>query len=374
MAGKLALKRLTDSDLTFFEYQFRTSSGAKQKAINLNRDVFVDVIYPTLSQPFAPQRFPVDLYLYGPGLMGENNIQRKALKQAKNWRLNAELVHNPTDQPKRYDILEAGDLALFEFGEGVYPNTLRISLLAKALSEDMALHTVLDVILGSLSMVEITSGDLEQAIATANPATEHPIRGFLVGADIEDVALGNSQVRDRIYSNRAHRKMSAQDLERAKRNAERVGQLGEEYVRDYLAGLKDTGQIQDFAWVSASDAVSPYDFWFIQIDGTKRLLDVKATESTFERDIHISASELRQASRGTEEYDIYRLYSITETSAQLRVAENIRDFASDILTVLSNLPQGVSSDAVSVSSRVLPFGEAITIMLADQEDEDRTFA
>ena len=178
MANKMALKRLRNSDLTLFEYQFRTTSGAKQKAINLNRDIFVDVVYPALSQPIARQRFPVDLYLYGPGLAGEVNLQRKTLKQDKNWRLNGELVYNPIDHPNRYDVLQADDLALFEFSEGIYPSTLRIAFLAKSLPEDAALHSALDSVLGSLSMKEITSTQLEQVLVAVNPAMAHPIRGF----------------------------------------------------------------------------------------------------------------------------------------------------------------------------------------------------
>jgi len=47
MSRKLAVKRLTTSDLTFFEWHFKNRPAGKQKAINLNADVFNE-LYPTL--------------------------------------------------------------------------------------------------------------------------------------------------------------------------------------------------------------------------------------------------------------------------------------------------------------------------------------
>jgi len=41
MTTRLALKRLTDSDLTIFETLFRKLAAGNQKAINLNADVFI---------------------------------------------------------------------------------------------------------------------------------------------------------------------------------------------------------------------------------------------------------------------------------------------------------------------------------------------
>jgi hypothetical protein len=44
---RFAVKKLTRSDLTFSEYQFRRQNAGNQKSINLNRNVFVDLIFPT---------------------------------------------------------------------------------------------------------------------------------------------------------------------------------------------------------------------------------------------------------------------------------------------------------------------------------------
>src|SRR4051794_22770995 len=97
MPRKIAIKRLTASDLTFFRWHFdNQTSGSKQKSINLNANIFIDELYPTLplSQRGMAGWVPVDLLLFGPGMAGELQIQRKIVKgnTYKNWRLNGELV------------------------------------------------------------------------------------------------------------------------------------------------------------------------------------------------------------------------------------------------------------------------------------------
>ena len=48
MGLKLALKRLSRSDLTFFEWQFRHVNAGNQKSINLNKIILIDKFYPSL--------------------------------------------------------------------------------------------------------------------------------------------------------------------------------------------------------------------------------------------------------------------------------------------------------------------------------------
>ncbi len=47
---KFALKRLTASDLTFFVWHFKNRNAGNQKAINLNADVFVGKLFPSLPE------------------------------------------------------------------------------------------------------------------------------------------------------------------------------------------------------------------------------------------------------------------------------------------------------------------------------------
>ena len=43
---QFAVKKLTRSDLTFFEHQFRRQNAGNQESMNLNANVFVDLIFP----------------------------------------------------------------------------------------------------------------------------------------------------------------------------------------------------------------------------------------------------------------------------------------------------------------------------------------
>lgn len=72
MQTKFAVKRLTPSDLTIFEWQFTNGNAGNQKSINLNEDVFIDQLFPFLPEASADTngRIPVDLYVYGPGHSG----------------------------------------------------------------------------------------------------------------------------------------------------------------------------------------------------------------------------------------------------------------------------------------------------------------
>src|SRR5690349_10097613 len=125
MPRKLALKRLTASDLTLFKWHFQNHPAGKQKAFNLDANVLVGRLFPQLGEPaLVPHpRYPLGLYLYGPGLAPANNLQRKILKQQKNWRLNGELIDNPVENPELYNVLAPGDFALFEFSDGAVPTT-----------------------------------------------------------------------------------------------------------------------------------------------------------------------------------------------------------------------------------------------------------
>jgi hypothetical protein len=46
----------------------------------------------------------------------------------------------------------------------------------------------------------------------------------------------------------------------------------------------------------------------------------------------------------------------------------LREFAVEVLEVLESLPEGVRADSVSVSPRILPFQNPITIYLTSEEE------
>ena len=73
--SRVAAKRLTPSDLTIFSSHFhRPGQRSKQKAINLNADVFVDKFYPALRNRFAEHHFGITIV--GPGTSPPYTLSR----------------------------------------------------------------------------------------------------------------------------------------------------------------------------------------------------------------------------------------------------------------------------------------------------------
>jgi hypothetical protein len=375
MLRKLAVKRLTESDLTLFEWHFRRVRS-NQKAINLNANVFIDNLYPGL--PAIPtalgDKIPLDLFIYGPGMEGEYNLQRKIVKGRtyKNWRLDGEFIFNPPECPNRFDILVEGDLAVFEFFGDVRPESARVVFLGARVSEDKSLHTSFSSIVGSRpndSMVALTPGQLASIVKDIGVPDEHPIFGLIsLDSSLEVATLGDKQRKTRLRSVPSGRKVSRDMLLRARSNADRIGELGEQFVNSYLTKRKAGGAIENFGWTSRENATSPYDFWY-SIRGQRILLDSKATELSFESSLHVSLSELRQMGYGSERYDLYRVFEMSETTAKLKVSEDLGQWARSIIEVLENLPSGVLAESVTVSPLSLPFGPEVEIRIPDEPEE-----
>jgi hypothetical protein len=87
---------------------------------------------------------------------------------------------------------------------------------------------------------------------------------------------------------------------------------------------------------------------------------VKATTGEFERTIHVSGAELLEMT-GKRQYDLFRVYEVSETSGSLRVAEDLRDFGAAVLQSLGQLPAGVRVDSISIDSRSLKFSQAVQL-------------
>lgn len=375
MIQKLAVKRLTASDLTLFEWHFRNRNAGNQKAINLNADVFIDELYPALlkSDQGKSGRISLDLYIYGPGLEGEYNLQRKIIKLGsyKNWRLDGEYILNPDESPARFNELSPGDFVVFEFQGDVYPTAARAVFLAKSNPRDDSLCAILDRTLGDRKMISLTVPQLSLLIGRGKPSDDHPINELVLDAALEDAALGGIEGTKKLLSRRSGKHMSRSELERARQNAEEIGRTGEEYINAYLKTLKKKGAIQNFEWVAESNAVAPYDFWLSEDGASKILIDSKATSGDFDRTVHISMSELQRMSSGPERYDLYRVFEMGEASAKLRVARNVGAFAKQMMRVLDSLPSGVQPDGFSVSPSILPFAPTVeTIQMPVEQDED----
>lgn len=375
MSRKLALKRLTKSDLTFFQWRFENFSAGNQKSINLNSNIFVRELYPGLSG-ISSETFPMTMSIYGPGIAGVYRLQRKIVRSehSKNWRLNGETIPK-LEETTRFNVLDEGDFAIFDFNEGLKPESVTIVFIALGDAEDRDIHQVLDRHLGTDSMIAMTPSGLSDVIDTVTSNWEHPIHRVTVDvntpdAELENVALGGSH-KPRVRGTRVvptTRMISREDLLKVKENADRTGRLGEQLINDYLSRLLMDGSIREFKWVSEENSVSPYDFTLD--DGTSKvLIDVKTTQGEFERELHISYNELLQMSSSIERYDIYRVHMITEVSAQLRVARNMKSFAESVLSILNTLPTGITADSISISPSRLSFDPGITLTMSEFSEE-----
>lgn len=372
MAKKLALKKLTASDLTFFEWHFRNRNAGNQKAINLNRDVFIDKLYPSL--PSIAQksnwRVPLDLTLYGPGLHREYNLQRKIIKGGtyKNWRLDGEFIFNPAEDPERFNSLEPSDFMLIDFQGDLCPVSARAFFIARRINEDRDLQKAFGSLIGGRSMMTISVAMLEDVVSGAAPSGEHPVYETILDRALEDASQNGLEGTRKLLRRRSGRKLSQVDLERARQNATAIGQIGEEFVNAHLERLRGQGLIAEVEWASTDNAISPYDFKVRQPDGRTVLVEVKSTRGEFERKFHISISELERMSQGPERYDIYRTFELSDYVAKLRIAEDVRQTARGILDLFEQLPDGVTADSVSVSPQILSFGREIDLSMTDDEE------
>jgi hypothetical protein len=376
VSKKLAVKVLTASDLTFFEWHFKNKNAGNQKALNLNADVFVTDLYPALptTREGASGRLPIDLYLYGPGIAGEINLQRKIIKNVsyKNWRLDGEFIFNPTGEPDRFNSLRPGDFAILEFSGDVIPVAIRVVFVSMVTAEDQGLHTALAAWIGRRSMASLSEEVLHELAGSTGLVNDHPIREFLIDADLEDVVVGGAEGVARLLSRRSGSRISKRQLLEARDRADMVGELGEALVADYLELLRDRGEVEHFEWASRDNAISPFDF-VVTAQGKEELVDVKSTTGAFDRKVHVSLSELLCMAREGKSYTLFRVFGISGDQAGLRVSADMRKFAEDALRVLGSLPDGVTVDSISVDPQILDCGKEVRLTASSEgpaeEDE-----
>lgn len=370
---KFAVKRLTKTDLSFFEPQYRRlNKRSGQKSINLNRNPFVDVLYPDLPDVMAGREngLEVALRIAGPGVAHrEVRITRKIAKGQgyKNYRLNGEFVKNPEDAEHRFDRLQAGDVAVFGF-EGVgRPELLRLFVLSAAEPDDVAVLETLRPT-ESQSMVAVTAETLAAAILLA-PAS-HPLHDLFLdpadAADLEEAALGDAAAARRLLSRPGRRRVAAAQLAEARRRAEEIGRDGEQLIADHFErGGKD---ILSWTWRSAENAISPWDFDLGHTVGEIRV-EVKSTGGAHGAPFHISMAELLTASEPPR-YDLYRVCGLGPDGGRLRIAENIGEFARMVLATLSDLPAGVRPDAFTVDPALLTWSAPIHLDWLEVDEGD----
>ena len=191
---------------------------------------------------------------------------------------------------------------------------------------------------------------LSSFLIKAKLTSNHPINQ-IVDSDLENIALNGYHEKE----------ISQEYLQEIKRNIVEVGIAGEEYINTYLQSLYNNGKIKQFKWVSKDNAISPYDFYITNTDDEIINIDVKSTKGEFGRPIHISYGELITIVLNPERYDIYRVYGLNDGTAKLRIATDIRSFASEMFEIFKGLPEGVVPDGMSVATSLLNFNQEMII-------------
>ncbi|MBA5983533.1 DUF3883 domain-containing protein [Pseudomonas sp. MD195_PC81_125] len=359
--SKIAIKRLTKSDLTLFSWHFKEMNSGNQKAINLNANVFVDELYPDLPEISAQRgktSFLIDLSIYGPAGAPRHSLARKIVKGAayKNWRLNGEFVENPFDSPTRYNDLREGDFAILIFGGESVPEDLKIIMVCARLLADSELHARIVSEMGAESMRAFSAYQLEEIVDHADIEESHAARVMDIAGALEDAACGGVVGVETLKKWSSKRLVSKDDLRRARDKVDITGFIGEEFVDYYLGCLQLSGDISSYRWASNENAVEAFDF----VIQDNLYIDVKSTVGGFNQKIHVSINELLHMKEFAN-YRIYRIYGIDKKKAKLRISSPLRSFAIAILQKLDPVFDGVRVDNISVSPSILEFGDEIEI-------------
>lgn len=367
MTDRVVLKRLTASDLTFFEPLYRKLDAGNQKAINLNADVFIERLYPTLPALISTlgDVIPVTLTILGPDGAGPHVISRAVTKREayKNWRLNGEFVRDPEGEAGRFDLLQVDDLAVMDFTGDTAPQRVKLLLVTAASPIDASLHTALKSLVpgGRRTMAQISRAEIASAAASTRPS--HPVWSIATDPDfeaaIEDAAEGGIKGTEALQTKTTKVVTSAM-LAAAKAAAEKNGRDGEALAWIHLQDIKAAGGWAKIDWSSKTNAVSPFDFQATDLAGSVVRIDAKSTSGEFGRMIHMSMAELTEAAKGGR-YDIWRVYGITDDGAKLRITEDIGAIAKTIIDGLS-LPSGISIDSVSIDPSGFTWSPEIEIV------------
>jgi hypothetical protein len=368
---RFAVKRLTKTDLSFFEPQYRRQNKRSgQKSINLNRDPFVDILYPDFPAIIADRggELEVPLRISGPGAgFSETRIARKISKGKgyKNYRLNGEFVPNPDDAATRFDHLQVGDVAVFAFDGAGQPSRIRLFVLSAAEADDVA---VLEALRPPVhpSMSTVGAEALSAAVALAPP--DHPLRSLFLdpsdATDLEEAALGGAAATRRLLRKPGTRRISVEELAAARRRAEDTGREGEQLISDHFE--RGVAEVSEWVWRSADNAIHPWDFDLRCADAEVRV-EVKATRGDHTAAFHISMAELEAATE-MPRYDIYRVSSLGPVGGELRIAEDVGAFAARIVSALEALPDGVRPDGFTVRPALLERSDPLPVAWLDADE------
>jgi hypothetical protein len=380
MADHFAIKRLTASDCTLFEAVFRTIGAGNQKSINLNADVLIGRLYPNLGVEAAKTGnvITVSVAIYGPNAKPAHRMRHKITKvqTSKNWRLNGVAIPGPSDDSTRYDAIRPGDLAVMAFRGVETPRGLDLVLVSRAAPADAAALSALSPLIGRRSMIEVQPTQIESAIAGFDIADDHPVRLAAVDtrteSALEDAAQGGPIGTETLLRIRNVRPVSDAELAKAKANAARIGREGEALVNAWLAAEAAAGRLAKYTWVSAVNAVAPFDFESFSAKGERSLLDAKSTAGPFGNILHLSLAEI-VAAAGDLPYRIVRVSELDDDGGRLRFSHEIGTFARTLKAIHeAHMPAGVRVDGFSVTTDALTWEPEVYVPWPKEEGESDT--
>lgn len=368
---RFAVKQLTKTDLTFFDPHHKgLNRSGNQKSINLNKDCFVDVLYPDIAELIAERGGELEtrLRIYGPGLTHDTlRVVRKIAKgdAYKNYRLNGENIKAPEQAMQRFAALAPGDVALMGFEGIASPKLIHLLVLSATEAADAP-------ILAGLSfsprrtMLAISAEELTVLAAGAPP--EHAVHQLLLDAiasdDLEAAAQGDADATARLLARPAGRRITAEQLAAARRRAAETGLDGERLVRGFLE--QPNPEIISWRWVASENAISPYDFEIEREEGFT-LIEVKSTVGEHTAPFHISMAEMEVAALD-DRYAIWRVSRLGSQGGELRSAVAVGPFARDVLEKLAQFPTGLRPDSFTVDPGLLEWGEPLQLSWPDSEE------
>lgn len=372
---QFAAKRLRRSDLTLFDVQYRRQNAGNQKAINLNRDVFIDLLFP-----FAPTatpgttRFPCEVRVYGPRAIAEpRTVMRKVLAAAgtqKNWRLNGEtiLADPDAENPDRFDNIEEGDIAVFAFEGTVVPHTVSLLLLSQSEAVDTALFREFDRLIGGRRMIALRVEQLVPMLDLIEPT--HPLREMFDPAfDIvaEEAAVGSPSALS-LLRRRGVVRNTREALARALENFERIGRDGEGLVNEYLLQQIVAGRCTSAIWEAESNATHPFDFSAVFPSGNI-CIEVKSTSGDHERDVFVSQSEIEYAAAHSN-VELWRISELSGGEGYLRRSSNFHALAVRLAELSGKGGNGIWPTGWSMpASALAPWSDPVHLT-ANSDDED----
>lgn len=365
---KVAIKRLTSSDLSLFRPHFNPN-GSKQKAINLNADVFVEQFYPGLRDERKQIHF--DLLVLGPGQGDPLQLSRKVVRttSAKNWRLNGELINNPVEDEGRFDGLAPDDFAVFGFDGATEPTGLRLLLIAHSVDPELHAavkkHVDLD---GRATMKSLDIEELRALVEASQGAYSgpHPLRPFLPEETIVEALFGDQSEQTVKATNGLGPSVDPKELQAQLETARQTGERGEELFWQLLAREGIEGQ-----WVSRHHARAAYDFvvtgapWS---SATECHVDVKSSRDAATKHFHASLAELRWASN--HDYVIARVAGVDASAVAVTILGGFSELATPTLDALAGFPPGVEPQTFKIAIAALKVLMTYTLDVGELEDEE----